>query len=136
MSPWPTSRNPRYRNAMKPASLIAFLAGSLSPDAFAAEIAREVDAFRASIRTTRQGQIVLTDGPETLLTRDHARRLVQAVIDKALSFEAANYIADAIIMSDSFDWDDDVVGEALHLLADDHPPPTEDDVRCMLGLLG
>ena len=121
---------------MKHASLIAFLNGVLPAERFSAEIAGEVDAFCASIKATRQGQVVLTDGPETLLTRDHARRLVQAVIDEALSFEAANYIADGVIMSDSFSWDDDLVGELLHLLADDTPPPTEDEVRDLLELLG
>lgn len=121
---------------MKHASLIAFLTGALSAGRFSAEIATEIGTFNTSTRATRHGQIVLTDGPDTLLTRDHARRLVQAVINKALSLEAASYIADGVIMSDSFSWDDDLVGEVLHLLADDTPPPTESEVRGLLSLLG
>lgn len=120
---------------MKHSSLTAFLDGDMSPEQFSVEIAGEVDAFCASIKATRHGQIVITDGPETLMTRDRARRLVQAVVEKTLSFEAANYTADCIIMSHTFYWEDDMVGEAVHFIADDYPPPTEQEVHDILRRL-
>lgn len=108
----------------------------MSPGQFSDEIAPEVDECRASINATRHGRIIITDGPETVFTRDRARRLLQAVVDKTLSFEAANYTADCIIMSHTFDWEDEDVGEAVHFIADDYPPPTEDGVRTVLLALG
>lgn len=114
---------------MKYASLIAFLDGAMSPARFSDEITPEVEACRASIAATRQGRIAITDGPDTVLTRARAQRLLEAVIDGALSFQAANYTADCIVMSHAFDWEDELVGEAIHVLADDYPPPTEDEVR-------
>jgi hypothetical protein len=121
---------------MKHSSLVAFLDGEMSPEQFSSEIAGEVDEFCASIKATQHGRIVITDGPETALTRDRARRLVRAVVDRALSFEAANYAADCIIMSHTFDWEDELAGEAVHFIADDSPPPTEDEVRDLLHRLG
>lgn len=121
---------------MQHASLIAFLDGDMSPVRFSEEITPDVDACRASIKATRHGRIIITDGPETVLTRDRIRRLLQAVVDKTLSFEAANYTADCIIMSHTFDWEDELVGEAVHFMADDYPPPTEDEVRSALSRLG
>lgn len=108
----------------------------MSPVQFSNEIASEVDRCRASINATRQGRIIITDGPETVLTRDRVRRLLQAVVDKTLSFDAASYAADCIIMSHTFDWEDEDVGEAVHFIADDYPTPTEDEVRSVLLALG
>ena len=122
---------------MKHSSLVAFLDGKMSPAQFSDEIAPEVDECCASIKATQHGRIIIADGPETAFTRPRALRLFQAVVDKTLSFEAANYTADCIIMSHTFNWEDDgLVGEAIHFLADDYPPPTEDEIRSVLGRLG
>jgi len=108
----------------------------MSPVRFSDEITPEVEECCASIQAYQHGRIIITDGPETVLTLDRIRRLLQAVVDKTLSFEAANYTADCIIMSHTFDWEDELVGEAVHFMADDYPPLTEDEVRGALGRLG
>lgn len=122
---------------MKHSVLVAFLEGELSSPQFSAEIAPEVDACLASIKATGRGRIVIEPGPETVLTRAHARRLLQAMLDKSLSCWAASYVADCIIMGHDFDAGDDAaVLEAIHCAADDYAPPTEDEIRSALERLG
>jgi hypothetical protein len=103
---------------MKHSSLIAFLDGELSPSQFSDEIAAEVDECAIALKTTGHGRIFVTDGPETILTRARARRLLVAVADQILSSDAASYVADCIIMGHTFEWEDEMVGEAVHFLAD------------------
>jgi hypothetical protein len=122
---------------MKHSVLVAFLEGELSPLRFSTEIAPEVDACLAAIEATGRGRIVIEPGPETVLTRAHARRLLQALSDGSLSYRAASYVADCIIMGHDFDaGDDDAVLEAIHFAADDYAPPTEDEIRSALERLG
>jgi hypothetical protein len=134
--PIPEVRQVSYRDAMQHSSLIAFLDGAISPEQFSSEIANEVAEFRASINATRHGRIFITNGPEALMTRDRVRRLLASLVGQALSFEAANYTADCIIMSDTFDWEDDFVREAVHSIADEDPPPKEDELYDLLRRLG
>lgn len=70
------------------------------------------------------------------MTRTHARRLLAAVADGLLSFELANYVADALIMSDDFDFEDDAVSDAIFFLEDDSRPPTHEEVTDALSRLG
>lgn len=45
--------------------------------------------------------------------------LLAALAEAKLPMEAANYIADALVMSDNFEWSDDAVAEALFFLSDE-----------------
>lgn len=125
---------------MKHSVLVAFLEGELSSLRFSAEIAPEVDACLAAIKATGRGRIVIEPGPETVLSRAHAQRLLQALSDGSLSYQAASYVADCIIMGHDFDAGDgdgdDAVLEAIHFAADDHAPPTKDEIQSAIERLG
>jgi hypothetical protein len=116
-------------------SLTAFLDGSLSPEALNGEIAAEVDACNSAFRAGETGYIVIDDGQRFEVTRDGARRLLDAVADARLSFETANYLADCIIMSDDFDFADDVVRDAIFFVEDDSRPPTLEELSTVLASL-
>jgi hypothetical protein len=120
---------------MEHASLIAFLSGSLSPDDFGSEIAAEVDACEQGFRSGGVGHIIVTDGPQTVVTREHARRLLQALADDRLPFLSASYTADGLVMSDDFEFADDAVAEAVHFVADDSRPPTLEETKAALTQL-
>lgn len=115
---------------MKYASLLAFLNGQITSEQFSEEIAPEVEECAASIRATRQGYILAPKGPEIPFTRAQARRLIQAMADKTISLEAACYVADCVIMSHCFDFDEDdeTALEAMHFASDDSPPPPTDEM--------
>lgn len=114
-------------------SLVAFLNGDLSPEDFASEIAAEVDACERGFRSGGVGHIIVTDGPITVITRDHARRLLEALAEERLPFLSANYTADCLMMSDDFESADDAVAEAVSFVADDSRPPTMEETRAALG---
>ncbi len=116
-------------------SLIAFLTGSLSADAFSAEIRSEVRACNEALASGGVASIIVTDAPETRVTREHASRLLQAVADGTLDFELANYVADALIMSDDFELEDEAVSEAIFFLADDSRAPTKAEIDAALAQL-
>jgi hypothetical protein len=71
----------------------------------------------------------VTDGPSTVVTREHAKRLLTAVANGSLHFELANYVADGLIMSDDFEFEDSAVNEAVFFLEDDSRPPTVEEVE-------
>lgn len=121
---------------MEHASLVAFLNGDLSPETFASEIAAEVHACEEGIRSAGVGRIIVTDGPETVVTREHAKRLLQALADERLPFLSANYTADCLVMSEDFDFADDAVVEAVHFVADDSRPLTAEETKAALAQLG
>jgi hypothetical protein len=50
--------------------------------------------------------------------------LLTALAEAKMPFDAASYIADALIMSDNFEWEDDAVAEALFFLSDESGPLT------------
>lgn len=109
---------------MEHSSLVAFLNGKLSPEDFGSEIAAEVDACEQGFRSRGVGQIIVTDGPETIVTREHARRLLQALAEDRLPFLSANYTADCLMMSEDFAFADEAVAGAIEFVADDSRPPT------------
>jgi hypothetical protein len=120
---------------MKHPSLLAFLNGKLSPAAFAREIHDEVAERNIAFKAGENGYIVIEDGPPTIITRSHVRRLLGAVADKTLPFESANYAADCLIMSDDFDFEDQLVKEAIYFIEDDSVAPTEAETRELLSRL-
>lgn len=113
-------------------SIISFLAGTRSPEDFAAEIAPEVAACIQGIASSGVGQITVTDGPPTTVDRDHAVRLLQALLDERMGFDAANYLADGLMMSDDFDFADAVVADAIGFVADDSRSPSACETREVL----
>lgn len=121
---------------MQHSSLVAFLDGDLSPGAFAHEISDEADACERDFRIQGLGHVIVTDGPAQVITRDHARRLLEALLSDQLPFRAANYTADCLIMSDDFILDDDAVIEAIALVADDSRPPTLEETAAAIAALG
>jgi hypothetical protein len=124
-----------YRDYMEHASLVAFLDGNLSPEDFGREIAAEVEACEQGFRSGGVGHIIITDGPETLVTRNRARRLLQALADNRLPFLSANYTADCLVMSDDFEFADKAVAEAVEFVADDSRPPTPEETEAALAQL-
>ena len=129
-------RGARHYEGMEHASLVAFLSGTLSPEALADEIVAEVAACNAAFEAGQNGYIVVTDGPRFEVTKGGARRLLAAVADESLPFELANYVADCIIMNDNFDFADDTVKEAVFFVEDDSRPPTSDETSKALAMLG
>ena len=121
---------------MKHASLVAFLTGGLSPEAVGEEIAVEVAACNSALQAGENGYIIITDGPPFQVTREGAKRLLSAVAEERLPFGLANYVADCIIMSDDFDFADEAVREAIFFIEDDSKPPTHDETRKALAILG
>jgi hypothetical protein len=120
---------------MEHSSLVAFLNGKLSPENLGREIAAEVDACEQGLRSGGVGHIIVTDGPETLVTREHVRRLLQALAEDRLPFLSANYFADGLMMSDDFDFADEAVTEAVEFVADDSRPPTPEETAAALAQL-
>jgi hypothetical protein len=117
---------------MEHASIVSFLTGRSSPETFSHEIAPEVEAcLRGFERGV--GSIIVGGGPATVITRDHAARLLRALFDERLSFDAANYLADGLIMSDDFDFADTEVADAIHFVADDTRQPTVAEMRKALS---
>ncbi|AEG50388.1 hypothetical protein Sphch_2747 [Sphingobium chlorophenolicum L-1] len=62
---------------------------------------------------------MIFDGPLCLVTREGARRLLEAVANGQLSFDVANYVADCIVMNDDFDFADEAVRDAIYFVEDD-----------------
>ena len=120
---------------MEHASLVALLEGRLQPEEFGNEIADEVNACNSMCRQKGEGRVVITPGPDTVVTRKHARRLLEAVADHRLSIEIANYAATCIIFGD-FEFGDDAVNEAIWLIEmADLNEPTSDDIRAAIERL-
>ena len=120
---------------MEHASLVAFLEGRLTPEQFAVEVADEVEACNLACKRTGQGHVVITPGPDTIVTRDHARRLLEAVTGQRLSLEIANYATTCIIFGD-FEFEDDAVNEAIWLIEmADLDQPSTDDMRAAIDRL-
>jgi hypothetical protein len=129
---------------MQYSSIIAFLSGTLSPENLAAEIGPEVARFRAALRETSEGHIHVTDGPLFMVTREGVRRLLEAVADDRLPYDAANYLADCIVLNDDFDFADEAVRDAIFFIEDDSGRfatgndewrPTRPEVLAALALL-
>lgn len=104
---------------MQHGSIVAFLSGTLSPESLAAEIGPEVARFRAALRDTAEGHIQVTNGPPFAVTREGARRLLVAVADDLLPYDAASYLADCIVMNDGFYFADEAARDAVFFIEDD-----------------
>lgn len=104
---------------MQHGSIVSLLSGTLSPEALVTEIANEVVAFRAELRATKSGRIVVSDGPRFLVTRSGAKLLLEAIATGQLPFDVANYVADCIVMSDAFEFADEATREAIFFIEDD-----------------
>lgn len=117
--PIATARSTEQLDLVQRSSIVRFLSGTLAPEALADEIADEVAAFREALRTTASGNIIVSNGPQFLVTKTGARRLLEAVAREKLPFDAANYIADCIIMNLDFDFEDDAARDAAHFIEDD-----------------
>ena len=115
--------------------LVGFLEGNVAPEQFGEDVAEEVAACNQAFRSGKVGYINITDGPSFIVTRDHAKRLLEAILEERLGFELANYTADCIIMSDAFELADDVVKEAIFFVEDDSVPPTVEEVQIAIQRL-
>jgi hypothetical protein len=137
-------RSTMHRRSVQYSSIVAFLTGKLSPEALADEIAAEVAAYRDALRLTAIGYISVSDGSLFLITNEAARRLLEAVLDERLLFNAANYVADCIIMNDDFDFADEAARDAIHYIEndigqlvaqDDNWRPPRDETLAAIALL-
>ena len=114
---------------MQHSLLTAFLNGERPAGDFWREIEDEVDDCLAACAKHGSGRIIITDGPEALLTREQMTVFVAALAEGKLPLRGASYIADAIIMSHAFVFEDDDVGDVVHLLADDSAPVTQAELE-------
>lgn len=114
---------------MRHSSLSSFLKGERPPDELWREIEPEVPECRAACRKGGSGHVILTSGPDTLVEREQGGAFLTALAETKLPLEAASYIADALIMSDNFSWEDAAVGEVLFRLSDESAPITLADVE-------
>lgn len=112
-----------------------FLNGDLSPEAFGPEISNEVNTCEHGFKTEGMGYIMVPEGPTQVITRDHARTLLEAMLSDRMSFLAANYTADCLMMSVDFAFADEAVAEAVAFVADDSRPPTHDETEAAIAAL-
>ena len=95
---------------MKEDTLKRFFVGDMAIDCVAEDVSRAVTAFDP-VRST----VTIADMDGTfVLTREHIVRLCDASLSNALNSEALSAIAFALIASDHFEWDEDVISEVLH----------------------
>ncbi len=109
---------------MKHSSLASFLNGERPANELWREIEPEVRECLAACAKGGSGPVILTDGPHTQVVRNQVAVLLTALAEAKMPFDAASYIADALIMSDNFEWEDDAVAEALFFLSDESGPLT------------
>ena len=84
---------------------------------------------RAACAKGGSGHVIITDGPDTEVTREQVPLLLSALADARLPLESASYIADALIMSDRFYWKDDPIAEVVFFLSDESAPLTLAEVE-------
>jgi len=113
---------------MQHRSLVAFLTGQAPPQALWQEIESEVNACSAAVVSGNTGHVIITDGPAANVTGKHVDLLLDALESGALPLKSGTYIADALIFSDDFHWEDDGVAEVLFSLSDESRPVTLADV--------
>jgi hypothetical protein len=114
---------------MRHSSLTNFLNGDFPPDELWREIEAEVTECLDACAKGGSGHVIITDGPDTQISRKHMGVLLAALAEADLPLEAASYIADALIMSDDFEWDDEAVADALFRLSDESAPLTLAEVE-------
>ena len=109
--------------------LVSFVNGEVSPDELWQEIQPEVIACIAACAKGGTGHVIITDGPSTQVLHKHVANLLAALGECKLPLQAGAYIADALIMSDYFEWEDEAVAEALFFLSDESAPLTQAEVE-------
>ena len=107
---------------MRHSSLLSFLNGESSPDELWREIEPEVTECLVAGAKGSSGPVIIADGSDTPVAREQVAVLLAALAEAKLPLEAASYIADALIMSDNFEWEDNGVAEALFFLSDESAP--------------
>ena len=121
---------------MQHSLLVSFLNGEITPKAFDSEIKQEVDACEEGIRSkAKVGHIIITDGPQTIVTHDHMMRLLQCLLDESVPWKSLNYTGDCLMMSDDFEPEDEKVAEAIEFLSDDSRSPSPDETLGALEAL-
>ena len=108
-----------YDRNVRHSSLVLFLNGEVPPNALWQEIKPEVADCLTACAKGGSGHVIITDGPDTQILQEHVAVLLAALGEAKLPLEAASYIADALIMSDAFEWQDPAVAEALFFLSDE-----------------
>ncbi len=94
---------------MREDTLKRFFAGDAAMDRVAEDVsgaATRVDPVKTTIAITDMDEIFA-------LTREHIVLLCDAKLSNALNSEALSAVAFALIASDHFEWDDDVISEVL-----------------------
>ena len=120
---------------MQHAALISFLNGLLSAKDFGNSIKAEVNVCELGVKSRGAGSVFLTRGQHSTITRSLARRLLGSVLEGQLPHSSAVYLADAVIMSDDFDFQDEVVSEIFYMIADESGPLTQSELQRALARL-
>jgi hypothetical protein len=114
---------------MQHSSLASFLNGKRPAEELWREIEAEVRECLAATAKGGSGHVIITDGPDTQVVPKQVAVLLTALAEAELPLDAASYIADALIMSDNFEWENDAVAEALFFLSDESAPLTLNQVE-------
>ncbi len=109
---------------MKHGSLTSFLNGERPAEQLWCEIEAEVKDCLVACAKHGSGAVIISDGPETQISRRQVAVLISALAEGKLPMDAAGYIADAMIMSDGFTWEDNGIEDALFRLSDESAPLT------------
>lgn len=103
-------------------SLVSFLDGEMSAAKLWQEIEVEVSDCLNTCAAGETGHVIIAEGPEALVTRQHLHVLLGALLEGELPLHSASYIADALIMSDCFDFADNTVTQVISALSDESGP--------------
>jgi hypothetical protein len=93
--------------------------------------AEVIECLTATSKLGGVGYVIITDGTEKTVDRRHVDVLVSALAEGTLPLQAAAYIADALIMSDNFNFVDDYVSDVLSFLSDESRPLLREDVQAL-----
>lgn len=116
---------------MQYSSLMSFLNGFASGEQLASEIRPEVAACLAALSKGGSGPVIITDGPVAIITRKQVERFVEALAEGRLPLNTASYVADALILSDNFDFANEFVSDVVHFLSDDTATLTLVEVQAL-----
>lgn len=114
---------------VKHGSLTSFLNGKVSAVELWREIEPEVKGCIADCRNRGSGAVMISGGPKTQISRQQVAVLISALIEGEIPMDAGSYIADALIMSDNFAWEDKGIADALFRLSDESAPLTLVDLE-------
>lgn len=94
-------------------SLGSIFQWSFSFEAVERQIFNDLNGYEQSFKTDGVGNITAPDEPTLVITGDHARRLLEAMLSHQLVFLAASQTADCLMMSDNSCFADDAVAETM-----------------------